>query len=207
MERLLEACLQRADAVEAALRIYYGSVPLVALVAFLPSRHCLLLRSLVLKVVLRGKLHRESPQTSAPPRWPLHQLISRAWEWSVPQSFFSHFYLLGFFWNLSVIVCLLQDASLRDSRHLEAAAQENEKVYRVPYGDWFYYVSCPHYTAEVVIYIGFLASSGCGDVTLYLLLAFVFANLIIVAVPTHAWYRQTFESYPKKRTAMIPYYL
>lgn len=33
------------------------------------------------------------------------------------------------------------------------------------------------------------------------------ANLILAAVPTHAWYQEHFRDYPKHRTALVPYLL
>ncbi|KAG9445392.1 hypothetical protein H6P81_016732 [Aristolochia fimbriata] len=53
--------------------------------------------------------------------------------------------------------------------------------YAIPHGDWFEIVSCPHYLAEIVIYAGLLVASGGTDITLWLLFAFVVANLTFAA--------------------------
>lgn len=83
--------------------------------------------------------------------------------------------------------------------------QENTELYVVPHGDWFEYVSCPHYLAEIVIYAGLLLASGCSDLTLWLLFGFVVANLVFAASDTHRWYRQKFDDYPRERFAVIPF--
>ncbi|GKC17123.1 polyprenol reductase 2-like protein, partial [Tanacetum coccineum] len=64
--------------------------------------------------------------------------------------------------------------------------EKTEKLeeYVIPYGDWFEYVSSPHYSAEIVIYGGLLVASGGADLSLWLLFAFVVANLVFAATET-----------------------
>ncbi|KAL3683051.1 hypothetical protein R1sor_001073 [Riccia sorocarpa] len=81
----------------------------------------------------------------------------------------------------------------------------SSEKYHLPTGDWFELVSCPHYFAEIIIYIGFLVASGGTSPLMYLLLGLVVANLYLVAKPTHEWYLAKFDDYPKSRRAMIPY--
>lgn len=76
--------------------------------------------------------------------------------------------------------------------------------YVIPHGDWFEYVSSPHYLAEIVIYAGFVVASGSTDLTIWLLFGFVVANLVIAAAETHNWYLQKFENYPRCRFAIFP---
>ena len=40
-----------------------------------------------------------------------------------------------------------------------ADLRSSETMYGIPRGDWFEYVSSPHYTAEMVLYVGILLSS------------------------------------------------
>ncbi|WOL05727.1 polyprenol reductase 1 isoform X2 [Canna indica] len=77
--------------------------------------------------------------------------------------------------------------------------------YVIPHGDWFAYVSCPHYLAEIIIYFGILVASGGSDLTIWLLFMFVVSNLVFAAAETHRWYHQKFEKYPKTRRAIIPF--
>ncbi|KAJ4811677.1 3-oxo-5-alpha-steroid 4-dehydrogenase family protein [Rhynchospora pubera] len=103
-----------------------------------------------------------------------------------------------FFWGwLHQLRCHSILGSLRENR----GADE----YIIPYGDWFKYVSCPHYFAEIIIYVGILAASGGYDITLWLLFIFVVANLSFAAAETHRWYKQKFEDYPRTRQAIIPF--
>ncbi|XP_052108950.1 polyprenol reductase 2 isoform X1 [Arachis duranensis] len=89
--------------------------------------------------------------------------------------------------------------SLRNSRQAEE--------YAIPHGDWFEIVSSPHYLSEMVIYGSFVVATGWSNLTIWLLLVFVLANLSFAAVETHRWYHQKFEDYPSSRFAVIPYIL
>uniref|UniRef100_A0A7N0VFA9 3-oxo-5-alpha-steroid 4-dehydrogenase C-terminal domain-containing protein n=1 Tax=Kalanchoe fedtschenkoi TaxID=63787 RepID=A0A7N0VFA9_KALFE len=73
-----------------------------------------------------------------------------------------------------------------------------------PTGDWFNYVSSPHYLAEMVIYAGLVIASGGTDLTIWLAFAFTVANLCFAAGETHRWYLDKFEDYPRDRKAVIP---
>ncbi|RZR76825.1 hypothetical protein BHM03_00001712, partial [Ensete ventricosum] len=108
-----------------------------------------------------------------------------------------------------VAYCPVWAGSLRENK----GADE----YVIPYGDWFRYVSCPHYLAEIVIliiYFGILVASGGSDITIWLLFMFVVclselnlsvSNLTFAAAETHRWYHRKFENYPKTRRAIIPF--
>ncbi|CAI5521081.1 unnamed protein product, partial [Closterium sp. Naga37s-1] len=58
---------------------------------------------------------------------------------------------------------------------LTSLRQGGKKGYFIPQGDWFTHVSCPHYLAEIVIYLGLLLSLGSRilDSTLLLMFAWV----------------------------------
>ncbi|KAI0501064.1 hypothetical protein KFK09_019282 [Dendrobium nobile] len=83
--------------------------------------------------------------------------------------------------------------------------QRGADEYIIPNGDWFEYVSCPHYLGEIVIYAGILLASGGFDPTVWLLFFFVVSNLVFAAAETHRWYHQKFESYPPSRKAIMPW--
>jgi len=40
-----------------------------------------------------------------------------------------------------------------------AVAAVGAKEYKIPYGGWFEYVSCPHYTAEIMLYAGLVVAA------------------------------------------------
>lgn len=88
--------------------------------------------------------------------------------------------------------------SLRENR-------EDNDEYVVPHGDWFQYVSSPHYLAEIVVYAGFVVASGCSDLTIWLLWGFTVANLVLAAAETHRWYLHKFDNYPRNRFAIFPF--
>ncbi|KAK8615045.1 hypothetical protein V6N13_068831 [Hibiscus sabdariffa] len=50
--------------------------------------------------------------------------------------------------------------------------------------------------AILVIYFGLVVASGGGDLTIWLLLGTVVANLVFAAAETHKWYIAKFEDYP-----------
>lgn len=77
--------------------------------------------------------------------------------------------------------------------------------YRIPYGDWFEYVSCAHYLAEFVIYSGFIVATRGLNMDTWLLFFFVVLNLSIAASDSHKWYRRKFKNYPSFRKAVIPF--
>ena len=81
------------------------------------------------------------------------------------------------------------------------------EAYSRPNGDWFEIVSCPHFLAEVLIYVAMLL---CCLVTKpyscwWLVVVYVLASLGLSARQTHAWYRTKYEDYPKQRRAIIPW--
>ncbi|KAM3937556.1 polyprenal reductase [Leptodactylus fuscus] len=75
----------------------------------------------------------------------------------------------------------------------------------MPSGDWFELVSCPHYFAELLIYISIAFLFGLTHLTWWLLVLFVLFNQSLLAILCHEYYLQKFDSYPVHRKAFIPY--
>ena len=74
--------------------------------------------------------------------------------------------------------------------------------YKIPYGGFFTYVSCPNYLGELVEWTGWALCtfSPAG-------LAFAVAsaaNLVPRARTHHRWYREKFPDYPPERKAILP---
>ncbi len=94
------------------------------------------------------------------------------------------------------------DAILRGLRtHAEIA--EGQKVYRIPKGGLFRWVSNPSYLTELVAWAGFaLCTWSLGSLFVLLISC---ANLIPRAAATHRWYRERFEDYPAERKILIPF--
>ncbi len=89
------------------------------------------------------------------------------------------------------------DIVLRDLR------KPGEKGYKIPFGGLYKFISSPNYFGEILIWIGWglMVWNWAG-------LLFVFwtiANLVPRAKSHHNWYKETFEDYPEKRKAIVPY--
>jgi 3-oxo-5-alpha-steroid 4-dehydrogenase 3 / polyprenol reductase len=84
-------------------------------------------------------------------------------------------------------------ARLRDSR--EHKASSSLTMYRLPRGDWFDHISSPHYTAEIVIYIGLMGTLTRFHVDPVWLgmITVIVLNLTFSASATHRWYANKFK--------------
>ncbi|ELW71637.1 polyprenol reductase [Tupaia chinensis] len=76
--------------------------------------------------------------------------------------------------------------------------------HRIPFGDWFEYVSSPNYLAELMIYVSIAVTFGLRNFTWWLVVAYVFFSHALAALLSHRFYRSTFVSYPKHRRAFLP---
>lgn len=108
-------------------------------------------------------------------------------------------YLFGFTMNIH------SDAIIRNLRSKEEV-ERGDKVYRIPRGGLFNYVSSPSYLTELLSFLGLaIATWNLGALFVLLVSA---ANLIPRAFQTHRWYKKKFpEEYPKDRKVLIPYIL
>jgi 3-oxo-5-alpha-steroid 4-dehydrogenase 1 len=107
-------------------------------------------------------------------------------------------YICGFTLNIH------SDAIIRNLRSREEV-ERGEKVYRIPQGGLFRYVTNPSYFSELLSFTGFaIATWSLGAVFVLLVSA---ANLIPRAFQVHSWYREKFPDYPPERKVLIPYLL
>ena len=108
-----------------------------------------------------------------------------------------------FFWaswhqyKCHVILAKLRTPS--DSQH------SGVKAYKIPHGDWFKFVSSPHYFAEILIYTSFNIIQGGRNSYIWLMLVFVVLNLCLGATVTQHWYQHKFDDYPTSRHRIIPF--
>jgi 3-oxo-5-alpha-steroid 4-dehydrogenase 3 len=77
----------------------------------------------------------------------------------------------------------------------------------IPRGGLFEHLSCPHYFAEILIYMSLCLVMGGKSSTWWMVCAFVVINQLIVGLFNHHWYLETFKDYPKQRKAVIPFLL
>eukprot|EP01116_Phalansterium_solitarium_P008440 TRINITY_DN22351_c0_g1_i1.p2 TRINITY_DN22351_c0_g1~~TRINITY_DN22351_c0_g1_i1.p2 ORF type:complete len:333 (+),score=60.70 TRINITY_DN22351_c0_g1_i1:111-1001(+) len=76
---------------------------------------------------------------------------------------------------------------------------------QIPRGFLFELVSCPNYFAEVMSWVGFSLMTQTVAAVLFTLVGF--AQMYAWAVKKHKRYHAEFPTYPKSRTAMIPFFL
>ena len=80
----------------------------------------------------------------------------------------------------------------------------NNDNYKIPYGGFFKYVSCPNYFGEILEWLGFaILTWSLSGLAFMLWTCF---NLIPRAIRHHNWYNENFEKYPKNRKAVLTYY-
>ncbi|KAE8629591.1 hypothetical protein XENTR_v10000537 [Xenopus tropicalis] len=75
----------------------------------------------------------------------------------------------------------------------------------VPCGDWFERVSCPHYFAELLIYVSIAVVFGLLNTIWWLVVLFVLLNQALAALLCHEFYHEKFDTYPIHRKAFIPF--
>jgi 3-oxo-5-alpha-steroid 4-dehydrogenase 1 len=96
---------------------------------------------------------------------------------------------------------LQSDAIIRRLRTPEEVAA-GKRVYRIPHGGLFRWVSSPSYLAELGAWAGFaLCTWSLAGVFILLVSC---GNLVPRAYATHRWYRARFPDYPPRRKALIP---
>uniref|UniRef100_A0A8C7EBD7 Polyprenal reductase n=1 Tax=Nothoprocta perdicaria TaxID=30464 RepID=A0A8C7EBD7_NOTPE len=105
---------------------------------------------------------------------------------------------LGYYVALGLTVLCQVPANFRNGKVINLS-------HSVPYGDWFERVSCPHYFAEVLIYVSMAITLGLHNVTWWFVVLYVLSNQALAAVLCHEFYQNKFSSYPKHRKAFIPF--
>jgi 3-oxo-5-alpha-steroid 4-dehydrogenase 1 len=107
-------------------------------------------------------------------------------------------YAFGFVLNVH------SDSILRNLRSPEELAR-GDKVYRIPSGGGFRFVTSPAYLGELIMWTGFAIFTW--SLPGVFILTLTAANLIPRAFANHRWYLDRFADYPRERKALIPYLL
>jgi len=112
-------------------------------------------------------------------------------------------FLVGFtIYYVSYAMNLYSDSIVRNLRTREEV-ESGAKVYRIPQGGLFRWVTNPSYLTELCAWAGFAIC------TWSLAGVFVFVisigNLVPRAFATQKWYRERFPEYPRERKVLIPY--
>ena len=103
---------------------------------------------------------------------------------------------------VSLALNVHSDAVVRNLRSREEV-NAGRKVYRIPQGGLFRWVTNASYLTELTAWTGF-ALATWSPAGVYIL-GLSLANLIPRAVATHRWYRKTFPDYPPSRRVLIPW--
>ncbi len=85
------------------------------------------------------------------------------------------------------------------------ALRKENTGYKIPGGWLFEYISCPNHFGEIVEWIGFAVIAWSMPALSFAV--WTFCNLLPRALDHHKWYYETFDNYPEKRKAVIPYVL
>ncbi|MDX1734168.1 MAG: methyltransferase [Halioglobus sp.] len=107
-------------------------------------------------------------------------------------------YVCGFVLNVH------SDAIIRNLRSREEV-ERGEKVYRIPEGGLFRYVTNPSYFTELLSFTGFAIATWSPGALFVLLVSA--ANLVPRAFQVHRWYHEKFAEYPAERKVLIPFVL
>jgi len=80
-----------------------------------------------------------------------------------------------------------------------------ETGYKIPYGCFFRYISCPNHFSEIIEWSGFALMTWSLPGLAFAIWTLV--NLMPRALHHHRWYQATFPDYPADRKALIPFIL
>ncbi|KAK0143755.1 Polyprenol reductase [Merluccius polli] len=110
---------------------------------------------------------------------------------------------------LFIWASLLQHSSLVTLARLRTGSSGAAKTFDhgVPHGGWFELVSCPHYFAELLIYVSLGLVLGGLSLTWWTVVSYVLFNQAVAAQLCQEYYMKKFECYPRRRCAFIPFVL
>ncbi|HHX84258.1 MAG TPA: 3-oxo-5-alpha-steroid 4-dehydrogenase [Actinomycetales bacterium] len=138
----------------------------------------------------------------------LHGYLNAVWVSEISDQYSTDWFTdPRFLVGMAVYVCgfvgnLHSDHIIRTLRTRREIAN-GDKVYRIPRGGLFRWVTSPSYLTEIVSFVG-LAIAMWSPAACFVLLVTV-ANLVPRAFQTHAWYRERFgDEYPPERRALVP---
>ena len=90
-------------------------------------------------------------------------------------------------------------------RRLRKLRETGIAAYSIPHGGLFEYVSAPNYFGEIVQWCGWAIASWSLPGLAFAI--FTLANLLPRGISHHRWYLNTYDGYPAKRKAVIPFLL
>lgn len=91
-------------------------------------------------------------------------------------------------------------ADLRKNKNGEVITNEH----KLPFGDWFEYLSSPPQVAEILMYTS-ITLILYKNTTWWYVYMWVIVNQVECSLLSHWWYEKTFKNFPKNRKALIPF--
>lgn len=79
-------------------------------------------------------------------------------------------------------------------KSLSSPSSSQTTLYQIPRGDWFETVVCPHYLADILIYVALCVLNKFQNLTFVAGLIWTTLNLSITAGETERWYKKSFGS-------------
>uniref|UniRef100_A0A5K3FCW5 Polyprenal reductase n=1 Tax=Mesocestoides corti TaxID=53468 RepID=A0A5K3FCW5_MESCO len=108
----------------------------------------------------------------------------------------------------SVCVMFLQHLALRQLANTrKSAPKDKQSSYLLPKGSMFTYVTCPHFSLEISLYVGTHVFLGFQWIPFSPVVIFVTLNQICSGLLNHHWYEEHFPDFVKSRKALIPFVL
>lgn len=102
---------------------------------------------------------------------------------------------------------IYSDGVLRNLRlqNKDKDTASNQRIYYIPRGALFTYVSCPNFAGEILEWFGFAITSHFSLASVAFL-CYTASNLIPRGIAHHEWYKNKFDDYPVERKwAVIPF--
>lgn len=126
-----------------------------------------------------------------------NEFENMSWEW------YQLFGAVLYFWAAAhQFRCSIILANLRKDKSGKVVSSQH----KIPEGDWFCYVSCPHFLAEILVYIAVNIVLKFSNYLVILALTFTVLNQAFSAILNHQWYLDKFkDAYPKNRKAIFPF--
>jgi hypothetical protein len=93
--------------------------------------------------------------------------------------------------------------NFHSDRILRNLRKAGETSYKIPYGGFFRFISCPNYFGEILEWAGWAVATWSFAGLSFAL--WTIANLAPRAFSYHTWYKKTFKDYPRERKALIPF--
>ncbi|VDM33821.1 unnamed protein product [Hydatigera taeniaeformis] len=84
---------------------------------------------------------------------------------------------------------------------------ERRNAYLMPEGYMFTYVTCPHFSLEITLYMLTHAFLGLRWMPFTAVLLFVLSNQLCSAVINHLWYLENYPKFAQSRKMLIPFVL